>query len=90
MEIVETDRGALPLLAPMSEIASGSRHNAGAGSAREAEGGRDFPRKCVAGVALARVLVIGGGMVGYNAAVIALGMGAQVTILERSVDRMRH
>jgi alanine dehydrogenase len=43
----------------------------------------------VAGVAPARVLVIGGGMVGYNAAVIALGMGAQVTILERSVDRMR-
>jgi alanine dehydrogenase len=44
----------------------------------------------VAGVAPGRVVVIGGGMVGYNAAVIALGLGANVTILERSVDRMRH
>ncbi len=61
-ETVETDNRALPLLAPMSEIA-----------------GRP-----------GRVLVIGGGIVGYNAAVIALGLGANVTILERSIERMRH
>ena len=54
------------------------------------KGGRGILLGGVAGVAPARVLVIGGGMVGYNAAVIALGMGAQVTILERSVDRMRY
>ena len=42
------------------------------------------------GVAPGRVVIVGGGVVGYNAAVIALGLGAQVTILERSIDRMRH
>src|SRR5262249_56259540 len=52
-------------------------------------GGGGSVRGGGAGVAAARVVVIGGGMVGYNAAVSALGMGAQVTILERSVDRMR-
>jgi alanine dehydrogenase len=89
-ETVETDRGALPLLAPMSEIAGRLAPQAGADHLEKPKGGRGILLGGVAGVAPARVLVIGGGMVGYNAAVIALGMGAQVTILERSVDRMRH
>jgi alanine dehydrogenase len=88
-ETVETDNGALPLLAPMSEIAGRLAPQAGADQLEKPKGGRGILLGGVAGVAPARVLVIGGGMVGYNAAVIALGMGAQVTILERSVDRMR-
>jgi alanine dehydrogenase len=88
-ETVETDRGALPLLAPMSEIAGRLAAQAGADQLEKPKGGRGILLGGVAGVAPARVLVIGGGMVGYNAAVIALGMGAHVTVLERSVDRMR-
>ena len=88
-ETVETDRGALPLLAPMSEIAGRLAPQAGADRLEKPKGGRGILLGGVAGVAPARVLIIGGGMVGYNAAVIALGMGAQVTILERSVERMR-
>src|SRR5205814_358004 len=53
-------------------------------------GGRGLLLSGVPGVAPGRVLVVGGGIVGYNAAIIALGLGAQVTILERSIDRMRH
>jgi alanine dehydrogenase len=89
-ETVETDRGALPLLAPMSEIAGRLAPQAGAHHLEKPKGGRGLLLGGVAGVAPGRVLVIGGGIVGYNAAVIALGLGAQVTILERSVDRMRH
>jgi alanine dehydrogenase len=89
-ETVETDRGALPLLAPMSEIAGRLAPQAGAHYLEKPKGGRGLLLGGVAGVAPGRVLVIGGGIVGYNAAVIALGFGAQVTILERSVDRMRH
>jgi alanine dehydrogenase len=89
-ETVETDRGALPLLAPMSEIAGRLAPQAGAHHLEKPKGGRGLLLGGVAGVAPGRVLVIGGGIVGYNAAVIALGFGAQVTILERSVDRMRH
>ena len=73
----------------MSEIAGRLSAQAGADQLEKPKGGRGILLGGVAGVAPARVLVIGGGMVGYNAAVIALGMGAQVTILERSVDRMR-
>ena len=89
-ETVETDRGALPLLAPMSEIAGRLAPQAGAAHLEKPKGGRGILMGGVAGVAPARVLVIGGGMVGYNAAVIAVGMGAQVTVLERSVERMRY
>jgi alanine dehydrogenase len=89
-ETVETDRGALPLLAPMSEIAGRLAPQAGADHLEKPKGGRGILLGGVAGVEPARVLVIGGGMVGYNAAVIALGMGAQVTILERSIERMRY
>jgi alanine dehydrogenase len=89
-ETVETDRGALPLLAPMSEIAGRLAPQAGAYHLEKPKGGRGLLLGGVAGVAPGRVVVVGGGIVGYNAAVIALGLGAQVTILERSVDRMRH
>jgi alanine dehydrogenase len=89
-ETVETNRGALPLLAPMSEIAGRLAPQAGAHYLERPKGGRGVLLGGVAGVAPGKVVVIGGGIVGYNAAVIAIGMGAQVTILERSVDRMRY
>jgi alanine dehydrogenase len=89
-ETVETDSGALPLLAPMSEIAGRLAAQAGAYFLEKPLGGRGLLLGGVPGVAPGRVLVIGGGMVGYNAAVIALGLGANVTILDRSIDRMRH
>jgi alanine dehydrogenase len=89
-ETVETDSGALPLLAPMSEIAGRLAAQAGAYFLEKPQGGRGLLLGGVPGVAPGRVLVVGGGMVGYNAAVIALGLGANVTILERSLDRMRH
>jgi alanine dehydrogenase len=89
-ETVETDRRALPLLAPMSEVAGRIAPQAGATYLERPYGGRGILLGGVAGVAPAEVLVIGGGIVGYNAAVIALGLGAHVTVLDRSVDRLRH
>jgi alanine dehydrogenase len=89
-ETVETENHALPLLAPMSEIAGRLAAQAGAYFLEKPLGGRGLLLGGVPGVAPGRVLVIGGGIVGYNAAVIALGLGANVTILERSPDRMRH
>jgi alanine dehydrogenase len=89
-ETVETDSRALPLLAPMSEIAGRLAAQAGAYFLEKPLGGRGLLLGGVPGVAPGRVVVIGGGMVGYNAAVIAIGLGAHVTILERSIDRMRH
>jgi len=89
-ETVQLDNGALPLLAPMSEVAGRLAAQAGAHYLEKPKGGRGLLLGGVAGVAPGKVVVIGGGIVGYNAAVIALGLGAQVTILERSVDRMRH
>jgi alanine dehydrogenase len=89
-ETVETDRRALPLLAPMSEIAGRLAAQAGASFLEKPAGGRGLLLGGVPGVAPGRVVVIGGGIVGYNAAVIALGLGGSVMILERSIDRMRH
>ncbi|HET6643800.1 MAG TPA: alanine dehydrogenase, partial [Gaiellaceae bacterium] len=89
-ETVETDDRGLPLLAPMSEIAGRLAAQAGAAFLEKPVGGQGLLLGGVPGVAPGEVVVIGGGMVGYNAAVIALGLGAQVTILERSIDRMRH
>jgi alanine dehydrogenase len=88
-ETVETDDRQLPLLAPMSEIAGRLAPQAGAQFLEKPQGGRGLLLGGIAGVAPGRVVIIGGGIVGYNAAVIALGLGASVTILERSVDRMR-
>src|SRR5918994_3557922 len=89
-ETVETDKRQLPLLAPMSEVAGRLAAQAGAYFLEKPQGGRGLLLPGVAGVAPGKVVIIGGGIVGYNAAVIALGLGAQVTILERSVDWMRH
>jgi alanine dehydrogenase len=89
-ETVETDDRALPLLAPMSEIAGRLASQAGANFLEKPPGGRGLLLGGVPGVAPGKAVIIGGGMVGYNAAVIALGLGAEVTILERSIDRMRH
>jgi alanine dehydrogenase len=89
-ETVETDDGRLPLLAPMSEVAGRLAAQAGAYFLEKPLGGRGLLLGGVPGVAPGRVTVLGGGIVGYNAAIIALGLGAQVTILERSIDRMRY
>jgi len=89
-ETVETDDRRLPLLAPMSEIAGRLASQAGAHFLEKPLGGRGVLLGGVPGVSPGRVLVLGGGIVGYNSAIIALGLGAQVTILERSIDRMRH
>jgi len=88
-ETVEVGR-SLPLLAPMSEVAGRLASQAGAYFLEKPLGGRGLLLGGVPGVAPGRVVIVGGGVVGYNAAVIALGLGAQVTILERSIDRMRY
>ena len=88
-ETVEVGR-TLPLLAPMSEVAGRLAPQAGAYFLEKPLRGRGLLLGGVPGVAPGRVVIVGGGVVGYNAAVIALGFGAQVTILERSIDRMRH
>ena len=89
-ETVETADRRLPLLAPMSEVAGRLAAQAVAYYLETPYGGRGLLLGGVPGVAPGRVVVIGGGIVGYNAAIIAIGLGAQVTILERSIDRMRH
>jgi alanine dehydrogenase len=89
-ETVETEDRRLPLLAPMSEIAGRLAAQAGAYFLEKPLGGRGLLLGGVPGVAPGRVVVLGGGIVGYNAAIIAIGLGAQVTVLERSIDRMRH
>ena len=89
-ETVEADDRRLPLLAPMSEIAGRLAAQAGAYFLEKPLGGRGLLLGGVPGVAPGRVVVIGGGIVGYNAAIIALGLGANVAILDRSIDRMRH
>jgi len=89
-ETVETRDRRLPLLAPMSEIAGRLASQAGAYFLEKPLGGRGLLLGGVPGVQPGRVLVLGGGVVGYNAAVIAIGLGAQVTILDKSIDRMRY
>ncbi len=88
-ETVTDSHGGLPLLAPMSEVAGRMSVQAGAHHLEKAQGGRGILLGGVPGVAPAKVLVIGGGVVGDNAAAIAVGMGADVTILDRSVPRLR-
>lgn len=87
-ETVTSPRGGLPLLAPMSEVAGRMAPQAGAHSLEKAQGGRGVLLGGVPGVAPAKVIVIGGGVSGTNAARIALGMGAEVTILERNLGRI--
>jgi len=88
-ETVTDDQGGLPLLAPMSEVAGRMSVQAGAHYLEKAQGGRGVLLGGVPGVAPAKVLIIGGGVVGDNAAKMAVGMGAEVTILDRSVARLR-
>jgi alanine dehydrogenase len=88
-ETVEDARGRLPLLAPMSEIAGKIATQAGAFMLEKPLGGRGILLGGVPGVAAANVMVIGGGVVGMNAAFIAIGMGADVFVFDKSIDRLR-
>jgi alanine dehydrogenase len=88
-ETVEDARGNLPLLAPMSEVAGKIATQAGAFTLEKPMGGRGILLGGVPGVAAATVLVIGGGVVGMNAAFIAIGMQADVFVFDRSIDRLR-
>jgi alanine dehydrogenase len=88
-ETVTDDRGGLPLLAPMSEVAGRMAVQAGAHYLEKAHGGSGTLLGGVPGVAPGKVLIIGGGVVGINAAKMALGLGADVTILDRSLPRLR-
>jgi alanine dehydrogenase len=88
-ETVEDARGRLPLLAPMSEVAGKIATQAGAFMLEKPLGGRGILLGGVPGVAAASVMVIGGGVVGMNAAFIALGMEANVYVFDRNIDRLR-
>ena len=88
-ETVEDARGRLPLLAPMSEVAGKIATQAGAFMLEKPLGGRGILLGGVPGVAAANVLVIGGGVVGMNAALVAIGMQASVFVADRNVDRLR-
>jgi len=88
-ETVETDDRHLPLLAPMSEVAGRLATQMGAWALEKAQGGRGILLGGVPGVPPAKVVVLGGGIVGYNAALIAVGMQADVWVLDKSVERMR-
>jgi alanine dehydrogenase len=88
-ETVEDGQGRLPLLAPMSEVAGKIATQAGAFMLEKPLGGRGILLGGVPGVAAATVLVIGGGVVGMNAAFIAIGMEADVFVFDRSIDRLR-
>ena len=88
-ETVEDTRGRLPLLAPMSEVAGKIATQAGAFMLEKPLGGRGILLGGVPGVAAANVLVIGGGVVGMNAAFIAIGMEADVFVFDKSIDRLR-
>ncbi|WP_084961997.1 alanine dehydrogenase [Thermoactinospora rubra] len=81
---------ALPLLAPMSEVAGRLAPQVGAYNLMRFNGGRGVLPGGVPGVAPAKVVVIGGGVSGLNAAQIAVGMGADVTVLDTNIDRLRH
>jgi alanine dehydrogenase len=88
-ETVEDSRGRLPLLAPMSEVAGKIATQAGAFMLEKPLGGRGMLLGGVPGVAAGKVMVIGGGVVGQNAAEIAIGMGGEVYVYDRSIDRLR-
>jgi alanine dehydrogenase len=88
-ETVEVN-GTLPLLAPMSEVAGRLATQVGATALQKPHGGRGVLLGGVPGVAPGRVVVIGGGVAGLNAAVIALGMGADVTVFDRSISRLQY
>jgi len=88
-ETVTDNQGGLPLLAPMSEVAGRMSIQAGAQALEKSNAGRGMLLGGVPGVAPAKVVIIGGGMVGNNAAQMAVGMGAEVVILDRNVNVLR-
>ncbi|MBW3085594.1 Alanine dehydrogenase [Austwickia sp. TVS 96-490-7B] len=88
-ETVQQPSGLLPLLYPMSEVAGCLAPQVGAHALMKAQGGRGVLMGGVGGVANAKVVVLGGGVAGQNAANIALGMGADVTILDTDLDKLR-
>jgi len=88
-ETVQTAGGALPLLAPMSEVAGRMAPQVGAYCLERAHGGRGVLLGGVSGVYAAKVVVIGAGVSGMNAAAIALGMQAEVIVLDKDVDKLR-
>ncbi len=88
-ETVTANDGSLPLLTPMSEVAGRLSIQAGAFALQKANGGRGVLLGGVPGVAPGKVVVIGGGVAGANAAEMAVGLGADVTILDRSLPRLR-
>ena len=88
-ETVTDDKGGLPLLAPMSEVAGRMSIQAGAHALEKAQGGAGVLLPGVPGVAPAKVVVLGGGVVGINAARMAMGLGAQVCLFDVSLPRLR-
>ncbi|QWG20203.1 alanine dehydrogenase [Bradyrhizobium sediminis] len=88
-ETVTDAKGGLPLLAPMSEVAGRLSIEAAGSALKRSAGGRGILLGGVPGVVPARVVVIGGGVVGSHAARMAVGLGAEVTILDRSIPRLR-
>ncbi len=88
-ETVTSNNGSLPLLAPMSEVAGRMSIQAGAQCLEKSKAGRGMLLGGVPGVSPAKVVIIGGGVVGSNAAQMAIGMGAKVVILDRSIDVLR-
>ncbi len=89
-ETVELADGSLPLLTPMSEVAGRIAAQIGAQYLEKVHGGKGMLLGGVPGVPPCRVVVIGGGIVGTNAAQVALGMGAQVTVLDKDINRLRY
>jgi alanine dehydrogenase len=88
-ETVTSSAGTLPLLAPMSEVAGRMSIQAGATALEKSHGGRGVLLPGVPGVAPGKVVIIGGGVVGVNAAQMAVGLGADVMVLDRSIDVLR-
>lgn len=89
-ETVSANDGSLPLLAPMSEVAGKLSIQAGARALEKSQGGRGILLGGVPGVNRAKVTILGGGVSGTNAAKVAIGMGADVTILDKSLPRIRY
>ena len=89
-ETIQLDNGSLPLLTPMSEVAGRMAVQVGAQFLEKPKGGKGILLGGVPGVPAGDVVIIGGGIVGTNAAKMAIGMGAQVTILDKSAERLRY
>lgn len=89
-ETIQLENGSLPLLTPMSEVAGRMATQVGARYLQKDQGGKGILLSGVPGVRRAKVTVIGGGIAGTNAAIIAIGMGAQVTILDVNMNRLQY